>query len=197
MTQWIRIGIIGTVLGLLLGAAIDGVLTSLRTPVKKERIVISNNPTMILEGDQAVWKQITNRIESLSNSHIVLKLAGYGGDVVQEAYMVDVIKEAQKRGNTIEIDLVGPTISAFAMMSCYADVVTFKPGSSLLFHSMKSGGSRHINPEFQLVQKEQFAQCKSKGFLTPATIEAIIKSGKAVIVTKKDGHYSRKIVEDN
>ncbi len=89
------------------------------------------------------------------------------------------------------MEIIGPSYSAHALVTCYADHVNMREGSSVMFHSISSQqeyffglvsySDSSLDPSSMIMQSAMFKQCKSKGILTDSDIKFLEANGDITI----------------
>lgn len=108
-------------------------------------------------------------------------------------------------GKKVVAKIVGPSYSAHAYLSCFADKVEFTDGGSLMFHSVYVKDSilfglieyNNFDTDFsqKILVNSMIKQCEKVGLINAKDI-AVINNGRDVTVTMKNNKL-QKIYSDD
>lgn len=192
-------------------AELSGNKPIINLPALPNPVVIAIVPPVFDVDFQADWNAIVDRMMTPTTTDVILKVAGYGGDVMEGTQFIHRLMDAESQGVKIHMQVEGPTYSMHAFMVCFGSDVRFMPGGTLMFHhifgmnSLMLGNVVYKNdsmdPAYDQVEAFLLGQCMNKGILTKQNVIDIL-NGKEVYVTQKpDGtlvtYTSRKSADND
>lgn len=172
--------------------------TSLTQPTLNlaEDTISIDVPKTFMGMDNLAWDQIAELLRTTGAKNIILRITGYGGDIMTGNLVVRSIQDAQAQGKKIYMDVIGPAYSMHAYLTCFTQNVQLRDGASLMFHKGAAYGSTFfgfvnystpINDQTgKVLESYLYGQCAKIGRLYPADIEQI-KKGNAVVVSNEGG----------
>ncbi len=180
-------------------------LNDLKAKLQRKSVVLTI-PEVFDESSVEAFNQLETGLREIQNVDVTLEVTGLGGDGLMMNDFIRAIEDAQANGNTIRMDIIGPAASAHAFITCYANSVTMRPGSSLLFHQ----GYGFISLFMGMLEYRQMAtqsiitnmtdgmmqECVKRGRLTAKDTE-VIKSGDDVIYIAADGKITKQYERDS
>jgi ATP-dependent protease ClpP protease subunit len=114
-------------------------------PPKVESNAISIDvPQTFLGIDNLTWEQIAKIMRETTAETIILRITGYGGEVMTGNVVIRAIEDAQKHGKQVIMDIIGPSYSMHAYITCFANKVVMRDGAALMFHQGASYGSLYV-----------------------------------------------------
>ena len=184
----------------------DSTSISLEVKQKDPDPLVLVTPNTFLDQDEADWQELYDKMNSTNAKNIILQVQGFGGDIIYGNKLINTIRNVQQHNKHVTVDLIGPAISMHAMVSCYADCITFEDGGSLLFHP---GGNYHslvfgyvswedysLTPAEEVLVRSMLMQCRAKGILNSAQIYNILNQSGAYLIWKHNNRlYSERIAD--
>ncbi len=169
--------------------------------VNRNRLVIESVPVVLLPENSQEVEALIKQIRETPSKDIIIKWRGFGGAVILSLDVIRTFEDAQKDGKVITLDIISEADSAHAYISCFADKVVLRDGSSLMFHAPYSMDSNHNKVhEYEPSSEAQFnlmlKHCVSKGFLTYKEIIDLTVFYKAVYITNVNGQIVHTTVDD-
>ncbi len=151
-------------------------------------------PQTFTGNDLIVWEAIDNALRNTPFSIINLEIQGFGGDVFEMNKFIQSVKYAQARGKIINMIVVGPSYSAHAFITCYANKVVLKPEGALMFHQMKQEqsflfiryGTVVTDAAALSLQDAVLDKCVASSRLNKSDVLAILNDSE-VTITQKNG----------
>lgn len=168
------------------GTVVDPTIkTSDLVAYKPPQVISVNVPDVFDENTNAVWDVIAAALPNLGPSvEIHFLVQGFGGVVYEGNKVIQAIKDAQKNGTRIVMDVIGETYSMHSYMTCYGDEVRMRPGSLLMFHSIARNMTIDFFPglpslsiklnEDSSQQEIWLQQCVNKHILTPQMAQDVL-----------------------
>ncbi len=161
---------------------------------------------MTFEGDDiAIWEGFSDGLGKTAIPVITFKVQGYGGIVLVANEFAQAVSDAVKAGKIINMDIIGPSYSAHAFITCYASKVSIREGAGLMFHSVAvfretlfgliQYADSATDPTTAAAQDTMFNQCISKGILTPIDVK-YIKADGDVFITNVGGKILKTYMAD-
>lgn len=145
-------------------------------------------------------------LRNSTNTDFVIRLEGLGGDVFLVNDFMRAMEDSQHSGNTISFDVVGIAASGHAYITCIANKVTMRSGSSLLFHQVYGVGSLFFGyVQYRSLSSDSIINnmtdsymqtCLQNKRLTQKDIDTI-KSGDDVILLSQSGKIIKQYEHDD
>lgn len=120
------------------------------------------------------WSQWTSLGSFITRSNYkvyILNWKGVGGDVAIGKDFVEYIKQAQRQGKVIIINLTGDAYSVHAFVTCYADKINNPHNRFLMFHADESTYTHRRYTYFTTSLSSQFQNCVNRGILPQASLD--------------------------
>lgn len=166
-----------------------------------ETLVIERLPIIFAFPNEDQWSKIEDAITNTTAKHIIIKSNGLGGVTNLVVRFTNVIKDAQRYGKKISIELMAGNISGHGYTACAADEIIFHPGAYIKIHASASllpNGAKDYyldigeTVEFVNILKT----CKDKFKIPQDQIDAIVKDHKALFIYRLNGKTEMTIGED-
>lgn len=163
-------------------------------------------PDAFDENNFPVWYKIEDLLLQATNTTFVLRVSGMGGDALMLNDFIRAIQEAQQHGNTVNMNIIGPSASAHAFITCFANTVTIQDGASLLFHQAYGMSSLFFgfveirelasDPLIMGISDFMLNTCVANGRLTAQDVKTI-RSGDDVILVRNGDNLVKLYKADN
>jgi hypothetical protein len=152
-----------------------------------------------------IMNQMKNNLFPV-NLHLIVNDQGFGGRLDKVTQLGNSMLYAQQQGLDLTMNVTGMAYSGNAYIACYANKISFEPGSGLMFH--RPGGAIPIFfdyyykfiPDSEPLQENTmnalYQQCVQKGFLTNLDVY-YIKQGAAVSMVYHDGKLWKSYAQDH
>jgi hypothetical protein len=171
---------------------------------------IAFTPNTFIDSNNDLWDAFANKLVSLSSidamrSKITLLVNGYGGDVNEVFKVSASIERAKEKGVVVDMEVIGQAISGHAYLLCAANKVTFREGSSVVFHAAGNYNSlffklfsyRTIGKDIETttLSLPLFKSCVRNNLLTLEEV-MLVSQGKRITITYLNGQFNRYVNED-
>lgn len=113
---------------------IPAINMSLMTPPPKP-LYLNTPRSFMNEEDIAVWDTITSMIRDTPVKDITFYVQGVGGSVMVGVDLIRAIQDSIGSGHNISMDVIGPSYSMHAFLTCSTKNVHLRDGASLMFHT--------------------------------------------------------------
>ena len=181
---------------------------SINLPLVSEEVSIDTPTTMMFPQDIIFWNTLSMEIRKTPTKKVSLRVQGVGGEAFVLNNIIRSIQDAQTNGIEVNMDVIGPSQSAMAMLVCVGNKIIIRDGGSLMFHSMSHPVSLFFNlisydgltngnndPSYRTLQNYLLQLCVNKGLLDQNTLKAV-NEGMDVTITKENGKINIYISDD-
>lgn len=169
-------------------------------------VITIDTPLTFMGADNQGWEAIIQGLATLKSGDVVtFNVTGFGGEVIEGNRVVNAIVEAEKRGVTVNMDVVGPAYSMHAYITLFADKVILESNGGLMFHEMSSQETflrlipyrvTSLDPASRQLEIYFLHQGLLTQRLTKEDVDAIL-DGKDVYKTRYLDRIRTDIVEDD
>jgi len=168
-------------------------------------LTVLDMPTGFDEQHSNALDQLQQILRKAKNTDFTIRLSGLGGDILMANNFIRAMEDSKRAGNTITFDVIGIAASAHAYITCGANRVIMRPGSSLLLHeayAILGLFNEHIN--IRVLSNESIITsitsnimntCLINNRLTQQDINTI-KKGDDVIILATPGKLTKQYESD-
>lgn len=158
-----------------------------------------NTPYTFMDSDVDSWEEFATSLLKTNytpDANIVLKVSGYGGDMMTGNRVVQSLIDAEARGLKVHMDVVGPAYSMHAYLVCFGSDYKIESGGTLMYHQVFGVSTAFfgliqykefaLDPASEVTEEYMLNTCIAKGILTQDDKKNIL-NGKEVYITAVPG----------
>lgn len=167
--------------------------------------VTIDTPDDFMSNSESFWIMFNQFLRGTDIKTVELIVTGFGGNVSLLNRTVQAIQDYQKAGGKIIMRVIGPTISAHAILLCYADTIIIDDGGSYSFHQMRSyfelfGGllvvPGAVITEANPLQHAMLNKCVKSKLITKEDLLLVLSGNRVAYMNYGNGNMQKAVIDE-